>query len=444
MYAHTHGRDGRNTGAPRATPDRYPPNRGILAARETTEENKKSLGSLLSSTSISRASHFIRAKGVASSTGEAYVRAWQHWSEFHVASRSTDLFLESVENNDTAKSIVWTMFCMYLYDHGKRAEQIYSILSGVRHQLVSRFTSVKFLANETVTNARRAVQRNPDEERLHAESKREREKLPVTRDMLANLRSHLWSNDADWSFEAIQRKAVWLACCLSFDRGPRIGNLSLKNGRASLDHNIRCSNASFLVLQGSEMVRTVAAGPEMRNVAPEEVQSLTIEMVTSKTTGRGKALKILPAVISNNSDESSQLLQDFVAFVQHSGAENDDPLLSFYRTSALTGKRMLKVLTRKEITREVKACAVRYGLPSNLFSANSLRKGHATQTSMGGMAKRDRNIAGGWAPDSSVPDKHYDHSKRLHGALDAAASVGARRMSVQQLRALVPAASKLA
>jgi hypothetical protein len=400
------------------------------------------LGSLLNSTSVSRASKFIQTNGVASSTGETYARAWQSWSDFHELNESTDLFLESVDDNDMAKSIVWTMFCMHLYDHGKRAEQVYSILSGVRHQLITRFTSVKFLANETVLNARRAVQRNPDEERLHAESKRAKEKLPITQDMLANLRRHLWSDDEDWSFDAIQRKAVWLACCLSYDRGPRIGNLTLKNGKSSLDHNIRCSSASFLVAKNS-VLQVVKAGPEMKCFAIKEVQSLTIDIVTSKTTGRGKALKILPAVIARHSEESTQLLQDFVAFVQHSGGERDDPLLSFYRTSAVTGKRLRKVLTRKEIGQEVKACAIRCGLPPSFFSANSLRKGHATQTSMGGMSKSERNVAGGWAPDSKVPDRHYDHSKRLHGALDAAAKEGAQRMSVQQLRALLPAAPQL-
>ena len=37
---------------------------------------------------------------------------------------------------------------MLLYGHGKRAEQVYSVLSGVRCQLITRFTNVKFLANE--------------------------------------------------------------------------------------------------------------------------------------------------------------------------------------------------------------------------------------------------------------------------------------------------------
>ena len=257
--------------------------------------------------------------------------------------------------------------------------------------------------------------------------------------MLANLRDHLWGSDDDWSFEQIHRKAVWLACCLSYDRGPRLGNLTLKNGRTAIDHNIRCSSVSFLVDQPAGQ-RRVAAGSAMQSVGDSQVVSMTIEIVTSKTTGGGKALKILPAVISRHTAESSQLLIDFARFVRKSGSERDQPLLSFYRESPKTRKRMHKILTRKDINQEIKACAIRCGLPASFFSATScLRKDHAIQTTRSWMWAQERNVAGGWAVNSKVPDRHYDQSRpRVHGALDAAASNGSRSMNVEHLRALVP------
>ena len=402
------------------------------------EDEPSTLGVLMSDESCQQASQFIQSKGVVSSTAASYSSAWKLWLEFHTINQSTDVFLKSIDKNDVAKSMVWTMFCMYLYDHhGRRAEQVHSVLTGVRHRLLTSFTSIQFLGSEVVANARRAVQRNPDEERAHAEAKRSKEMLPVTPDMLTHLRSYLWGVESDWSFDAILRKAVWLACCLSYDRGPRISNVTLKNGRNSLDHNIRCDSVSFLIDE-DDHVCTIRAGPGMKVVAASAVASLTIDIITSKTTGGSKALKILPAVISRSTAESTQLLIDFVHFVQHSGSAGGQPLLSFYRTSPVTGHRLHKVVTRREVSSEIKECAIRCGLPARFFSATSLRKGHATQTSLSGWSAVERNLAGGWAPNSRVPDKHYDHSKRIHGALDAAASIDAQHMNIRHLRSLIP------
>jgi hypothetical protein len=406
--------------------------------QEEDEKEETTLGGLMSDELRRQASQFIRTKGVVSSTVASYSTAWKLWLDFHASNQSTDVLLKSIDKNDAAKSMVWTMFCMFLYDHhGRRAEQVHAILTGVRHRLLTSFTSIQFLSSEVVANARRAVQRNPEEERVHAEAKRSKEMLPVTPDMLTHLRSVLWGEDEDWSFDAILRKAVWLACCLSYDRGPRISNVTLKNGKTGLDHNIRCDNAAFLINRGNH-AGTIRAGPDMKAVAPSSVATLTIDIVTSKTTGGSKALRILPAVISRSTAESTQLLIDFVHFVQHSGSFGSQPLLSFYRTSPITGQRLHKVITRKEVSHEIKECAIRCGLPARFFSATSLRKGHATQTSLSGWSAVERNIAGGWAPNSRVPDKHYDHSKRLHGALDAAASSDARHMDIQHLRSLIP------
>jgi hypothetical protein len=190
--------------------------------------------------------------------------------------------------------------------------------------------------------------------------------------------------------------------------------------------------------ENGENLRRVRAGAAMIGISHERVVSATLDIVTSKTSGCGKSLKIEPAVISRNSEASCQLLKDLVLFVQHSGADGNDPLLSFYRTSTVTGISLQKTITRKEINGAIKDCAVRCGLPPRFFSATSLRKGHATYSALSGVPAELRNKIGGWAPNSKVPDKHYNQSGRVIGALDLATRAGTRALNVRQLRAIIP------
>lgn len=409
---------------------------GTASSRGSTATGT-SLGVLLNDDERTRAINFLK-KAVSTSTAANYSPHWKVWEGFHERNGSEDLYLTSLGENDGAKALVWTLFILHLYaDLGKRGEQVYQVLAGVRYYLLHHLCGVGFLNHDAVRNARRACRRTPEEERSHALQQRLQALMPVSIDMLDNLRESLWCPE-QWEFDDLLKKAIWLACCLSFDRGPRLGNVSLKNGKDDLDHNIRCDSAEFSVSTVSGGTLKVKAGPAMRHYKPCDVVSLTIAILTSKTSGGGKKMKLEPIVITRCSSRSSQLLDDFTLFVQHAGVEGDQPLLSFYRKSKKTGHIAHKIVTRREIVAEIKACATRCGLPPQYFSANSLRKGNATQSSLARLNPEERNRAGGWAPGSTVPDQHYDHAARYHGALDAASNVGARHLNTGLVRAMLP------
>ena len=394
------------------------------------------LGCLLDDQQRAKAIAFLMG-GVQTSTSASYAGHWKRWEKFHQENGSTDVYLSHLKDNDTARAVIWTLFIYDLYSGGLRAEQVHSVLSGVRYYLLTSLSGIAFLSDESIALARKAVRRSPEEQRVYLEEKRLRAQLPVSVDMLGNMRNFLWKEDM-WGFDDLLDKAIWLASCLSFDRGPRLGNISLKNGQHAVDHNIRCKSAYFSVKTLDGPVKKIAAGPGLVGVNLRLVDSMTIEIPTSKTTGSGRKHQLEPILISRTTDLSSQLLDDFVRFVQHSGASGEDPLFSFYRQSEKTGLTALKKLVRKEITSAIKACAVRCGLPPRYFSGNSLRKGTATQLSLGGLPAEDRNIAGGWARDSKVPDLHYDASRRVRGALDAAGNNGASSLSTKDLQAMFP------
>jgi hypothetical protein len=103
--------------------------------------------------------------------------------------------------------------------------------------------------------------------------------------MLKDLRAALWK-EGDGSFDEGERKAIGLASCLSFDRGLRISNLTRPGSKSAMDHNIQTRDASFTVGEG-EKQRIVHIGPELGGVALEAVKALTVQCMSSKTTGGG-------------------------------------------------------------------------------------------------------------------------------------------------------------
>lgn len=404
---------------------------------QNNRQELHSLGPLLDSSHRTQAVEFLKT-GVCQSTSAGYASDWKQWEKFHRSNGSSDLYLRSIEGNDAAKATVWTLFILHLYSNeGKRAEQVHGILSGVRHNLLANLSGISFLSHEAVINARRACRRSPEEHRVYLLQQRLKVLLPASLDMLDNLRDFLWK-ERSWGFEDLLYKAIWLACCLSFDRGPRLGNVSLKDGKHALDHNIRCDFAHFSVEKADGTIIKIPAGPDMTVYDVRSVVALTIEIPTSKTTGSCRRHQLEPIVIARSTSRSSQLLDDFTEFVQHSGSHGPQPLLSFYRRSDVTGIKMHKTLTKKEINSEIKACALRCGLPPKFFSGMSLRKGNATQSSLGRLSTEERNRAGGWAINSKVPDRHYDKSVRVHGALDAASNVGAKSLTIHDIRSMVP------
>ena len=343
--------------------------------------------------------------------------------------------MQSVAGDDDARAVVWTLFMLHLYEvFNRREDQIYHVLAGTRHNLIAGLSSTRFLTHDAVKNARRACRRSPEEQRAVEELRRKTEQLPVNLEMIADLREHLWVQTS-WDFEGIKSKATWLVCCLSFDRGHRASNLTLPGNKHALDHNLRCASTIFNVSSPKGIVK-LPAGPELLGVLNSSIVSVRISTVTSKMTGSGRSHKIVDALITRDCEASSQFVDDLAEFVRHSQVSGDDPLFSFYRVSDKTKRRAKKVLTRGEVTIELKKCAGRLNLPSKRFATRSLRKGMSTQMSLGNISREERNRAGGWAPGSTIPDTHYDRSAQLRGALGAASLPGASTITNDQLRSL--------
>jgi hypothetical protein len=76
--------------------------------------------------------------------------------------------------------------------------------------------SVAFRDQPVVGQERRACRRSGNERRAIAAHQAEAVFVLISVDMLNDLRAALWK-EGDWSFDEVERKAIWLASCLSFN-----------------------------------------------------------------------------------------------------------------------------------------------------------------------------------------------------------------------------------
>ena len=126
-------------------------------------------------------------------------------------------------------------------------------------------------------------------------------------------------------------------------------------------------------------------------------------------------------------------MDDLVYFMMMSGAYGTDPLFSF---RVGTGPKV--ALTGFAVRHEVKSAITRQGLPSEHFSAHSLRKGGITQMRALGASEDDRRDRGNYAPGSQVMNQTYDYAQGL-GPLAAESLTGGYLPSVTDVQRILPA-----
>jgi hypothetical protein len=202
----------------------------------------------------------------------------------------------------------------------------------------------------------------------------------------------------------LDKKAIWLAVALGFDSGPRIGNLTKKDGPSGEDHCVRAEDCIFDVLNSEQTgCLQYRAGIgfaqylKARRGDSSEVKSVTMKYVTHKTQ---RQLVQTPKYIARRTILESQVLDDICAWIMRSGVQQTDELLTRYSPRR-------KVVIRKDVANAIKDVAEFFRLPRTNFSTRSLRSGYATDVTVHGVAPRQRNQRGGWKDSSRIPERHY-------------------------------------
>lgn len=385
-------------------------------------------------------------KSVTAGTAQSYepgIRRWKNYIATMSTTAITSEYLHNIESEDEkARRLVLYMAYLYM-EHGLREEQIKRAITAVAYHFGANGESTAFFRLAIVERGKAAGARTLVEKVKHEEQRSTKTILPVCMDIVMEVRAKYWTAKS-WDTKGTDSKAIWLVIALGFDSGPRIGNLTLKDGKNREDHCIRAGHLSFLVQQPPDMaIEKVKGGPTITNylksadVSSSMVLSVDMVYMTSKMHKKTRTYIENPKVIARRTDEESMVLDDLLEWFKHSSVKEGDELLTRYSHE---GKR--KVVIRKDVRNAIKEAVSGLGLPSEHFSTKSLRSGFSTHASANGMSGVDVNRRGGWVEGSNVPGQHYIRQMQTRGAFALPRSAsGEQNHGIQEINRMLPARS---
>ena len=284
-------------------------------------------------------------------------------------------------------------------------------LGALKTTMEAKGLNVIWWKDDRICRARKAARPTTVEAKTIRDGATRMLTLPMTGSMVLDCRVDLWV-EGDWSAEGLDKKARWLVIALGFDSGSRIGQLTLAE-KGGEDHTLRARDVTFVMKDGSAWVGDSSFRDILMEQGKAGVQLVDIEKVTGKTSKGRNTSTVNVDTIMRRTPAESQVVDDLCDWVMWSGVKQNDPF--FTRYDPLSGSR--KVVTRKEVTQEIKGCARRRGMPEGLFCTRSLRKGYATHSKAVGVAREDMLARGAWSDRSTVPETHYISSIGAEGGL---------------------------
>jgi hypothetical protein len=170
--------------------------------------------------------------------------------------------------------------------------------------------------------------------------KSETRKLPAVVEVLVAMRERLWVDTA--------RKAIWIAALSGFDTGVRPSNVRLKEGKSAVDHCILAGDLVFTVattmgvrrLQGGEAIHKELEDGYLESI--QRVSDVDISVVTTKSTNKSSAGRVVYRVSRGNAYESSAV-DDFSVFQVLSGVKSTDKFCTRYSPSKRGESRLVRL-----------------------------------------------------------------------------------------------------
>jgi len=133
-------------------------------------------------------------KSIKPSTEKAYSAGWELWLKY-LASLSPanhpGVYFEKVQEDKDRQSRL-ALFYVYLYNMGKREEQVVKVSSAVRFYMEARQFDTAFFNGAVAKRCRIASGRSNDEKRAYLIKQADTQILPIGLDIVKELRQELW------------------------------------------------------------------------------------------------------------------------------------------------------------------------------------------------------------------------------------------------------------
>jgi hypothetical protein len=341
--------------------------------------------------------------------GEA---AWARWVEYLEGIPTQRRPLPSLDNLTTEedKSDRVSLFTQWLHEKkGYNRDRIVQELGKVKRMFETSLWKTEFFNNALQSRTLDSTRATTDEKKVIDQQKSVDKSMPLVAELALLVREEFWTRWLDdWSCKAMDFRVIWIALILSYNSGPRMSNVTLRDGPDAEDHCIRAGHLTFyfradsriVPVVGGEHLRTYVGGDYVmikRNLA-----SCSYKFLTSKAGSAAHEL-------SRRSVHESMVLEDLCTWVLRSGVMEKDELVTRYpsKTDYPDDKRFKRaVLNQKRFSRCYSWLGEKVVLQDE-FTTRCARIGYVVNGSCD--ALRDPEIAegGGWSNTSKVPLQHY-------------------------------------
>ena len=363
-------------------------------------------------------------------TLETYKRHWTLWMNFLEQEISqSDPYLTTFVDED--KTMLVGLFLLRRYEGGHRGKMATSVTAGLRMFFGAKLMSTAFLDDGIIATARVACRLSPVELRQKRDTEASTTvKLPFCYELLLDVRQRLWTGRT-WSDNDMKPRMLYLACMWGYDLSARVSEFT-KPEKGAPDHCVRVHDLSFLVDLGNGPERILGGDDFFKRAkkVPNLIY-LVSECSVLPASSKGKVV-IKPKIIGTRSQEERRFLLDIVIFLAHSGTVGSDLLFSFH-----SEKKQHVVLRAKSVRDELKNTCKLHGLPEEMFSAHSLRKGAMSDMRALGASEDDRRDRGNYAATSTVMAESYEYATGP-GPLACMALVGGYLPTTDHLRRFLP------
>ena len=335
---------------------------------------------------------------------------WRTYLETIPVERRPQLYLQNVDTEE--KKAKWlALFIIALGEQGVRGSKpVGAVLAAMKFYWKANGHNDTCLGSDFMKQAKKGTRLSTQEVREQAKLDQETRLMPAFVQMLIAMRAQLW-DQSGYDKIGLDMKAVYIGGAVSYDSGLRPGHVTQADGPDGEDHCIRAEDFTFIVDLGSALQR-LRGGEEIRaflivdlKLRLGRVQSVDFRVLTGKMQASGSFARDTKS-IGRGSAFETLLLEDLAEWMVISNVKGTDEFVARY--APVTGTR--RVVTRKDLSKAVKAAGEKFGFPASKFAAKSLRSGFATHMTSSGISREDMVARGGWSLKSRVPEQHYINS----------------------------------
>lgn len=296
--------------------------------------------------------------------------------------------------------------------------------------MIMRQYSTCFFNDPSVMQSRKSCRYTTNEIREKILQMRDASLLPINMDFLRVMKTKLWLHDK-WNYSECINKAIYLATAMAFDTGRRLGHFTHRDGPNCEDHCLRNNCIRFklrpcgLYVMCGEELRTYF---RKRFYNLENVESIEIIFPTQKQGHVNVVTQPSRVYMDRSSTESSNFIDMFTEWMLRNKSKEDVEIFTW------TTSHKRKLLTKKQVSTELKLAAISLGVNPKRINTSSIRKAYATIAALNGTLNKSVKVRAGWKENSKVPEKHYVLNLTSQGAMTMVKQISTRDLASSKRR----------